>query len=154
MPFEAGHRFNWSWGRCGTKNSVSEPISGPKFRPNFLQCRRKALWAAPRFPEGLPEAFWKAPKASLNSLQGLFGLTFSLRENLGEPWANFFPNPWPDQKWQARLEPLTAESCSGNLRLITLLCWLIFLSPLTGPGPGMGEDRHHSHSHGAASRHP
>ena len=109
MPFEAGHRFEWSWGRCVAKNSVSEPISGPNFRPNFLQCRRKTHWAAPRFPERLPGAFWKAPKASLTFLQGLFGLTSSIRENLGEHWANFFQNPWPDQKWQARLEPLTAQ---------------------------------------------
>ena len=32
-------------------------------------------------------------KTSLASLQGLFGLTFSIRENLGEPWAHFLSNP-------------------------------------------------------------
>ena len=30
MPFEAGHRFNWSWGRCVAKNKVSDSNSGPK----------------------------------------------------------------------------------------------------------------------------
>ena len=59
-PFK---RVTFSIGRGSLRgeNMVSEPISGPNFRPKFQQCRRKTHWAAPRFPEGLPEAFWKAP---------------------------------------------------------------------------------------------
>ena len=45
--------------------------------------------------EGLDEAAHRI-LSNLTSLQGIFGLISSIREKLGEPWANFFQNPWPN----------------------------------------------------------